>query len=82
MAHFSLGNALAVQGKVEQAAAHFRACVESRPDYAPAQKNLGMALCRLGRREEGIAHLKEALRLKPDYEDARRELQAAESSGN
>ena len=47
-AHSNLGGALADQGRLDEAAAHFRRAVALRPDYPEAHSNLGMVLLALG----------------------------------
>lgn len=41
VAHDTLGHFLASQGRIEEAAAHFRAAIDIRPDDLPANLNLG-----------------------------------------
>jgi len=64
-AHYNLGNALAAEGKLEEAIIQYSAALEIDPSNAPAHRNLGVALVRQGKLEEGIAHLAEALRIAP-----------------
>jgi Flp pilus assembly protein TadD len=70
LAHCQLGIALAEQGRVEEAIAHYSEALRIKPDYPDAHNNVGVALAEQGRVEEAIAHYSEALRIKPDYSDA------------
>lgn len=69
-AHTYYGNALATQGDVAGAIAHYDEALRIRPDYPEAHNNLGPALAQSGRLDEAIAHFKEAIRLRPNYADA------------
>jgi Flp pilus assembly protein TadD len=70
----NLGNALAQQGKFDQAVEHLSKALEIRPDYAEAHNNLGIAQARQGNFKKAIAHFSEALRLRPHYTEARHNL--------
>ena len=70
IAHVNLGIALAEQGKVEEAIAHYREALGIRPDHAEVHGDWGIALAGQGKVEEAIAHYREALRLKPLYAEA------------
>jgi tetratricopeptide (TPR) repeat protein len=59
----NLGVALHMDGKLQQAEAHYRRALELQPDYASAYVNLGMALTELQRPEEAIAAYTRALDL-------------------
>jgi serine/threonine-protein kinase len=74
LAHNSLGNALAGQGKLEAAVAEYRAAIRLKPDYAGAHYNLGLALAGQGKPEAAVAEYREAIRLKPDYADGHHNL--------
>lgn len=74
LAHNNLGVALAEQGRLEEAAAHYLQALRGRHDYAEAHYNLGTALFELGKIEEALPHLEEALRIKPDYAEAHNQL--------
>jgi tetratricopeptide (TPR) repeat protein len=67
MAHHNLGQALARQGKLEEAIAAYREAIRLEPDYADSHFNLGIALRIQGKPEEAIAEYREAIRLEPDY---------------
>jgi tetratricopeptide (TPR) repeat protein len=74
LAHNNLGNALAREGKQEEAAYHFAEALRFSPHDATAHNNLGNALVELGRIEEAVAHYTEALRIRPDFKEARDNL--------
>ena len=65
--HNNLGPLLAQQGKIEEAAAHYKEALRIKPNYAEAYNNLGILLARQGKIEEAAAHYNEALRIKPNY---------------
>ena len=66
-AHTGLGDALASQGRVAEAIAHYSEAVRIRPDYTNAHNKLGVALADQGRIGEAIIHYTEALRIEPDF---------------
>ncbi|MCX5791226.1 MAG: tetratricopeptide repeat protein [Elusimicrobia bacterium] len=71
IAHSNLGSILLdQQGKVEEAAGHFRLALRIRPDYAFVHYNYGNALCFQGRLDEAIEHYRRTLQLMPDYANA------------
>jgi tetratricopeptide (TPR) repeat protein len=53
------------QGKLDEAAAEYRAALALKPDYPEAQANLGVVLARLGKYDEAIAAYEAALKLAP-----------------
>ena len=73
-AHFSLGSALAAEGRTAEAIEHYQQVLRLFPDYPKAHYNWGNALVRLGKTEEAVEHYREALRLKPDYPEAHHSL--------
>ncbi len=73
-ARFARGEALAEAGKLDEAAAEFRACVAAAPESAAAQFNLGGVLRRLGRNEGASAPLRRARELAPQDAAASFEL--------
>jgi len=77
VAHLSLGNALAEQGRLDDAIAHYSAALRVKPDLAKAHGNLGVILARQGKLEEAVAHYAEALRLNPDLPETHNNLGAA-----
>ena len=62
---FNRAIALQQQGKLEEAAAEYRALLKLKPDYAEAHANLGVVLARLNRYEEAAASYETALQLNP-----------------
>jgi protein O-mannosyl-transferase len=74
IAQNGLGEALAAQGKVDEAIAHFSEAVRLSPDFPAAQNNLGVELKRQRHLSEAIAHYSQALRIKPDFAEAHNNL--------
>ena len=68
--HNVLGNALALQGRQEEAIAHYAEALRINSQYADAHNNLGNLLARQGKQEEAIAHYAEALRINPQFAEA------------
>jgi len=66
-----LGIALAMQDKLEDAAARFEQAARAKPDYAPAYYNLGLAREKQGRDDEAIAAYTRSLELDPQNRDGR-----------
>jgi Flp pilus assembly protein TadD len=64
-AQSSLGVALAMEGRMEEAIGAYRAAVAADPDHVEARGNLGKALSKLGRYEEAIEHFERALAKDP-----------------
>ena len=65
LAHNNLGDALARQGRLDEAVAEFSEALRLLPSYPDAQYNLGVALMRRGQTDQAIAHCMAALRLDP-----------------
>jgi protein O-mannosyl-transferase len=72
--HSNLGVALAEQGRLDEAIAHYLEALRISPAYAEAHSNLGVALAEQGRFDEAIAHDLEALRIHPAYAEAHNNL--------
>lgn len=70
LAHNNLGLALANQGALDEATAHFRAALALKPDLPEAHYNLGMALTLKGAFDTAIAQYDAALQLRPDWAEA------------
>jgi tetratricopeptide (TPR) repeat protein len=68
--HYNLANALADEGRVDEAIAHYRRATEEDPGLSPAYFNLGNLLFRGGDRAGAIAAFHGALAAKPDSVDA------------
>ena len=69
-AHFALGNALASQGKIDQATDHFSEAVQIRPDKATLHNVLGRALASHGKFREAMPQFAQALEIKADFAPA------------
>jgi len=65
--HNNLGIALARQGRVEEAIAHYREALTSDPMNVKSHINLGVALVDLGRLDEAVDQYRQALQLQPDH---------------
>ncbi|MDF0551886.1 tetratricopeptide repeat protein [Kamptonema sp. UHCC 0994] len=63
----ALGDALKLEGKLEEAIAHYRKAVEVNPDSPLAYHNLGKALQQNGQLEEAIAAQQKAIILQPNF---------------
>jgi Tfp pilus assembly protein PilF len=70
----NLGEALAAQGKLAQAAAHYAEALRLKPDLAQAHYNLGVAWATQGKLAQAVAQYRAALRLRPDFPEARNNL--------
>jgi tetratricopeptide (TPR) repeat protein/serine/threonine protein kinase len=70
-AHFNLGNALAAQGKVEEAEAAYRKAITLQPSWPDAHMKLAELLS-VGKHDDdgAIAAYREVIRLKPDWSEA------------
>jgi tetratricopeptide (TPR) repeat protein len=75
-AHNNLGTALAVQGRYDEAIAHFRAALATQ-DTADTHHNLGFALGNQKHFDEAIVEYEAALRLDPRHFGAQSKLGAA-----
>jgi Flp pilus assembly protein TadD len=73
----NFGTALQEQGRLDEAAAHYRRAIEIKADYAPAHNNLGVVLRAQGQVQGAINEYEEALRLYEDYPSARHNLATA-----
>src|SRR5712691_2460677 len=67
---YSLGLALARQGKLTEAVEHYTTALRVKPDYAEAHNNVGTALADQGKLAEAIDHYRQALQSKPDSAQA------------
>jgi tetratricopeptide (TPR) repeat protein len=70
----SLGLDAVGQGRLDDAADSFLACVRIEPDDAVIRNELGTVLARLGRVDGAEEQYQQALRLQPDFADARNNL--------
>jgi tetratricopeptide (TPR) repeat protein len=62
-AHFNLGVALAAEGRMGEAVAHYREAIRLEPDFAPARTNLGGMLLGARRFDEAIVEFRAVERL-------------------
>ena len=76
VAHNNLGTALASQGKVHEALAHYAESLRINPDNENAHYNIGVALDRQGRVADALAHYAEVLRLNPGNAEAHNNIGA------
>src|SRR5438552_7380095 len=67
---YSRGWALAQQGKLTEAMAHYQTALRLNPDYAEAHNAVGALLADQGKLAEASEHYQTALRLKPDHAEA------------
>jgi protein O-mannosyl-transferase len=74
---FTLGIALAAQGKMDQAIPHYDEALRLNPNSVEVRDNLGAALAAQGKLDQAIAQYAEALRLNPNYAKAHNNLGAA-----
>ena len=65
-AHFNLGKTLKDAGRLDEAAAAYRAAIAIRPDLVEAYNNLGTALKELGDLDGALAAYRQAFALRPD----------------
>jgi tetratricopeptide (TPR) repeat protein len=65
-AESNLAHALARQGRLDEAVAHYVAALRIKPDFAEAHGNLGLVLADQGKVGEAMHHYAEALRVRPD----------------
>lgn len=73
-AHNNLGAIRSHQGRLQQAAAHYRLAIELQPNSSEAYGNLGSTLVRLNQFEEALVSYEAALRLKPSNADLHNNL--------
>jgi TolB-like protein len=63
----TLGRALVLAGKSEEALVELRRCVSRAPDYRPCYSSMVVACIETGRLEEARASARELLRLRPGF---------------
>ncbi|UCF02040.1 MAG: tetratricopeptide repeat protein [Deltaproteobacteria bacterium] len=74
LAHDSLGNTLAQQGKTGEAIGHYSAALRIKPNFVNSHNNLGLALLLRGDVEQAIAHFSAVLRYQSDSPEAHNNL--------
>jgi Flp pilus assembly protein TadD len=77
LAHDSLGNALAEQGKLDQAITQYNAALRIKPNSLNTHNNLGVAFLEGGDIDQAITHYNAALRLKSDSAETHNNLGVA-----
>jgi adenylate cyclase len=65
MAHFGMGRALSLAGKLDSAMNELEIAIDLKPNFAPAYLGVGGALSLAGRHREAIGALDVAIRLSP-----------------
>jgi tetratricopeptide (TPR) repeat protein len=68
--HNNLGMALAAQGKMDQAEAHYAEALRLNPHLAEPHNNLGVALAEQGKIDEAITMFQKAIQIKPNFSGA------------
>jgi len=63
VAHYTLGNALALQGNLVGAMVHYKEALRIKPNHAEVHNNLGNALALQGNLAEAVAHYKKSLHI-------------------
>jgi len=74
VAHYTLGNALALQGNLAGSVSHYNKALQINPNFAEAHSNLGNALALQGNLSEANSHYYKALQINPDHAEAHRNL--------
>ena len=67
--HFMRAWSLYRLGRIDEAIAAYRRCIDTRPDYAQAHFNLAYSLWETDRCDHAIANFLRVLELKPDYHE-------------
>jgi tetratricopeptide (TPR) repeat protein len=66
--HFTLGNTLLQQGKLERTVSCYQRAIQLQPSYADAYHNLGEVLSLQGKWEDAIAAYRQAIGLNPNFD--------------
>ena len=77
LAHNNMGNALAGQGKTDEAIAHYWKSLKINPGWAPVHNNLGNALTKQRKTDEAITYYMRALEIDPMFAEAHNNLGTA-----
>ena len=77
VAHYTLGNALALKGNLAGAIYHYKEALHIKPNYAEVHNNLGNALAAQGNLAEAVEHYKKSLLIMPDQGNTHRNLGVA-----
>ncbi len=67
VAYTALGDALRIQGKVDEANGYYRQALEIDPNYARGHTNLGNSLSDVGQTSEAISCFRTAIKVDPNY---------------
>ncbi len=70
----NLGNALAKQGRIDQAVKAYQQALQVKPTYAQAHYNLGNLFVPQGKFAEAMRHYQQAVRILPDFAEAHNNL--------
>jgi tetratricopeptide (TPR) repeat protein len=68
--HFQLANRLYEEGKLEEAVAAYRRCLELEPSYPDGRFNLAVALGNTGRYDEAAVYMEDVIREEPERAEA------------
>jgi protein O-mannosyl-transferase len=79
-AHYSMGNALRDNGRIEEAVAHYTEALRINPVHPEIHFNLGNILSRQGKFDEAIMHYMKAIQVSPNDADAYNHLGTAQVS--
>jgi tetratricopeptide (TPR) repeat protein len=74
LVHFNLGNCMAKQNRMKDAAAHYLESLRHAPGEPDVYCNLGLAWAGLDRKEEAVEVLRKAIQLQPDHPKARENI--------
>ncbi len=77
VAHYTLGNTLALQGNLAGAIAQYKEALRIRPNHAEVHNNLGNALALQGNLAGAVGHYEESLRIIPSKGKTHRNLGVA-----
>ena len=75
--HRNLGEALILEGKLDQAVIELKSALRIDPEFFRNHYNLGLVLQKQGKVDEAIAHYQKALKIKPHSAPAHRRLSLA-----
>ncbi len=70
----NLGNALAKQGRIDQAVEAYQQSLQLDPTFGPAYYNLGNLFVPQGKFAEAMRHYQQAVRILPDFAEAHNNL--------
>jgi Flp pilus assembly protein TadD len=79
-AHFNLGTALTMAGRLDEAASEFELALKIRPDYSQARNNLGRVRLEQRKVDEALIQFREAVRLDPQNPQAWFNLSEAQAA--